>query len=282
MILLIVNNNITESETTFEIPENAKEMRLRQFIDFTKYYDKWIAITKESGIFSYESIIGLSTILSKFFEVEIEDLLGIEIDYNDIAAGVQKLTEKEVQDNEVAPKLMQIVVFIKRVIDNVMPRELTSADHSFEYKGEVYDIPFFSAYEYLQTKARPTLVLGEIVEIHEVKRKFSDFKDKQIAEAEKEGNTKFVYDPEGNYMLEESLRILSILAIKRGESRLPSYDTENFIAQRMWHFIDIDLQAWADVSFFLTCIGKELNLTKDSITSLILLNELLNHQNNLN
>lgn len=273
MVQIQIRNKEGEAKV-FDLPTSASEMKLRQFIDFIKYYDKWLAIVKANdNIFSKESVIGLSTLMAKFFDTDIKNVLGLEIDYEDMVNGINLLTEKNVDSVNVSSKLMTLVVYIKNIIDNLKPRELTAEDHEFFYKGESYSLPYFRVNEYLKKNIRPVLTAGEVIEIHEIKRKFSDFREQQIKEAEENEIANFVYDPEGNYLLEENLRILSVLAIKDGEERLPAYDTETFIAERMWHFIDIDLQTWVDVSFFLTCIGQALKETRDFITSSIQLTE---------
>lgn len=311
MVELLIKNKATKLK--LEVPEKASEMRLRQYIDFIRYYDKWLLKEKEFGLFSYESILGLSNLVAKFFEIDSKQLLGLKIDFEDFAAGAEILSKHKVNNAEVTDKLMSIVCFIKNVVDNLEPKALTAADHHFIYKGEKYCLPYFTSKKYLNTKTRPPLDLGQLIEMHEIQRVFSQRRAKEEQEYlkkrkmqltiddededEEENSTPktkseidkklladFIYDPEGNYMLEECLKALAVLAVKHGDKHaIPATDTLNYITDKMWHFIDIDLQTWADADFFLTCIGQELSLTPNSITSLILLKELaLNQKNNQN
>lgn len=311
MIELVITNKGEKGKEviTFLMPETAREMKLRQYIDFIKYYDKWIAIQKKHGIISFESILGLSNIIAKFFEVDINKIIGIEVEFEDIMNGVKILSDKNADRVDLNSKLMTIVCFIKNVIDNIKPSGLNGADHTFKYKDKVFEIPYFKANKYLKDKIRPSMPLGQIIEVHEVNRQFQEHqeaaqrqylknkrielgddddddddeevfvsKNKKKPEADLSG---FVYDQEGNFMLERCLRTIAILA-NEANDKFPVENTSNYIAERMWFFIDIDLQAWVDIDFFLNCIGRELKMTSSSIISLTLSKELLSHTNNLN
>jgi hypothetical protein len=293
----------------FEIPGDCSEMKLRQYIDFIKHYDKWVLITQKNGnIFAYESIMALADIVAKFLDVPIKKIFGIEIFHKDISEGIKALSSdskdtidaKNLQDG-----LMSIVRFIKKIIDSVEPEPITDENCMFEYSGpidkdnpdaerkvETFILPFYRSHEFLKDKTRPPLILGEVVEMMEKKRMFAAHKEDMendyikkkkvqldIDPDDEDDKTKvtsegYIHDPDGNYMLEEALNTLAVLALKEGEMHIPSMDTETFVKNRMWYFIDIDFQTWANVNFFLTNIGKELSLTKDTIISLILLREM--------
>ena len=171
-----------KAKVKLDLPEKASEMRLRQYIDFIRYYDKWLLKNKEFGLFSYESIIGLSTLLAKFFEVDVKSLIGLKIDFEDFTHGAEVLSKSKVHTKDVTDKLMSVVCFIKNVVDNLKPRELTSADCHFDYKGEKYCLPYFMSKKYLQKKVRPSLDLGQLVEMHEIQRVFSNRRAKEERE----------------------------------------------------------------------------------------------------
>lgn len=278
MQTLLLKNNAGLQE--INIPDNCEELKLRQYIKFIVAYNAWINSLKENNdIISYETVISLANIVAKTLEVDLKTILGLEIDFLDIIEGAKILSNAVEEDEddeedriqakyELNGKLMSIVVHLNEVIQSVKPKPLTYVYHSFEYKDEEFFMPYWESKEFLKAMTRPSIPLGEVIEIMEIKRLSGMM-------VEQNG------DPEGSYMYTEALRVIATLAKKQHE-KLPSSGTDKFIAERMKYFEDISFQQYADINFFLSSIGLTLKMTSNSITSLILLKELALQKNKMN
>lgn len=154
---------------------------------------------------------------------------------------------------------------------------------TFEYRGEVYRIPYIVASELAGGLSMlPEIDTSEAIEAFETMRGFQQqIKDagdpkkerglriKQLKEAmTKQGDAggemakemrrleaeiEIDGDPNGNLAFAQYLRLIAILARKEGE-RLPANDgdRERWIQQRMIHLQEIDTKTALDVDFFLT------------------------------
>ena len=179
--------------------------------------------------------------------------------------------------------------------------EARRADNfTFEYKGEVYRIPYIVASELAGgLPVLPEVETGEAVEAYETMRLFQQqvkdlgdpgkVRTKRIAQLKEaitkqgdasgalmremqvlEAEIEIEGDPNGNLVYAQYLRLIAILARKEGET-LPANDgdRERWIQARMVHLQEIDCKTALDVDFFLIGLLTLSNQTHPVISSLI-------------
>lgn len=246
----------TKTKEEIRLPENCDEIKLSQFIDYDVHRKHWVKAVETHGFFSLEAFQKMLVFLNKWFEDDETDLSSLEVDFN--------------KNNTLS--VFHIVKHIDKIVESLQPKNVSLDNVWFTYKDEIFYFSGTEAFNFLDaTYNRPLLTMGEVVEIMEYKRLI----DIEISKEETP------LDTQENHIYTEALRSVAILAKKKGEV-LPSVQTEKWIVDRIKFFKDISLQAYSDISFFLTIIGLPLKPTPNFITSSIHRNELLKQKSNLN
>lgn len=245
----------TKTKEEIRLPESCDEIKLSQFIDYNVYKTHWVKAVEEDGFFSLKAFEFMTKLLSKWFEEDETDLSSLEVDFSKTNA----------------LSVFSIIKHIDKVIESLKPKNVSLDNAWFNHNDEIFYLSGTESFTFLESQAnRPLLTFGEVIEIMEYKRLID-------LEIKKEDSL----EAEANHTFTEALRSVAILARKKGEV-LPSVRTENWIVDRIKYFKDISLQAYSDVSFFLTIIGLPLKMTHNSIISSIHRNELLRQKSNSN
>lgn len=268
---------------TITLPRSAADIPLSRYVSFLSEMRKF-------QLENANPMQIMSQAVSEITGIPLSDIL------------LSKVGEQWSQDKELDGGIRSLYGWCVNALSNYKGQARNSENYTFEYKGEVYKIPYLIAAEI--AGGMPTMNMpfsaGESIEAWETIRGFNQqIKDagdpkgerakrigqlreslakekdengekaREIARLEAEIDVEG--DPNGNLMFAQYLRMIAIIARKEDE-KLPTGDAdrERWIQARMIHLQEIDTKTGIDVDFFLTGLSSQSGRTHPVISSLIL------------
>ena len=222
-------------------PNTTKEIKLSQFVDFTKALAK-VTIGEDM----YENTVQLATCLAAFWGITLDDLAEVRANIEtteDFITGEREIKEWA--------SIAGLVAGISRIIEKYVPEPLTE----YEYKGRIWKVPHFKVSEFAKDYLRPEMAFGALMKLNEAKR----VAFKTVGQKDKNGND---LDPEGNAQYTEFLYIVSYLSTN---DEVDPFVTE--VKDRIEYFKDIDMKIALDLYFFLISIQIQSFATRNFTTS---------------
>lgn len=212
-----------------ELPETANEMLARQFVKLAKELEKAKLVEN-----IYINTVTMAGVLAEFWEVTIDDLVGMEVDVN------QDLSEAGLPDQtEQYLSIIGIINGLTKLVDDYKPKLWIDGQKSFTYKGTVWTVPIFTVSKFNKEYLRPTMEFAKIIRLAEGQRIASGY----IGKKDEYGHD---LDPNGNYAFTEFMYIMASLATNEEVD-----ETMNF-EEKIAYFNDIDMTIAVDMVFFLT------------------------------
>jgi hypothetical protein len=277
----MAKTTIKKHAITLDIPRSLAQVPLSRYIDF-------LIACREMEKPDVNQAAAILNAVSTFFGADNEALAQLE--YMD-------------SDNKTVA-LLQLFGFIVGLTS--APTDNQMRGNTFEYKGEVYEIPYFVRDAITGREMPQGVSTIQMIEASEVQRmidaSINSGMDRQfmeritdmvnvvgldnaakaalLAEAERQAKQQAqeANDPDGSKLYTGYVRTLAILCRKPGE-HLPISDTEReaWINRRATHFADINAKTALDVDFFLTSFlqfcGKTLLplgfLSRQSVGNLV-------------
>lgn len=237
---ILLQTETGEDLTYLNLPDNASEVPLNRYIDFTVTY-RQIFNDEANAILTMAKAVG--------------DLCGVDLDtLLEAAYGPTYKT-----DDEMYGSLSEIFGYLANLILSFEGELRNEQNYTFQYKGETWTLPFVRVVALVTGELLPWISAAQAVEALEVIRLTDQHLEKPDG------------DPEGSYRYSLYLRLLAILASKEGD-KMPadSGAMQAFIAERTAHFQDIDTKTALDIDFFLTSILTHLGKTHRIAGSLAL------------
>ena len=259
-----VNIKTTDGQqvTRLTFPEDVKEVKLSQYIDFITAYNKfinWLGDVPEEELLERSYMLHylkhVAHILAEF--TGSKDVLNFPVgnfeEHLLSMFGAKDLEEIDFEQS--TDTLLTIFANIRGLIVNYEPRLFKEEECTFEYAGETWTFP--SVYKDALTSEInfQSISTGEAIEIMEVIRAWDNNRAK---------------DEDGSIHYTSLLKLLAICCRKNGET-FPTSDSgiEAFINERVQLFSGVDMQTALDVENWITGWWSALKKKNDFITSLI-------------
>lgn len=239
-------NQKTGEDIEFDFPEFVHEVKLRQFIDYSKALEareRWLSEQDEASfnnpIFLAGFIQQTAKVISEFCGTPLLDTdlpIGDFVTYlNELLGNDKKAIEPLALTRD---SLLTLLVNCTMLFESYQPSLRSVDDCTFTYKNTEWQIPKHYRDTLTGDIKYDGLTTAQLTETLEVYRHYERLKKEDV---------------NGSYRLTSLLKVIALIAQKKNEADpFPETDraVNDRVMKRAYYFQDIDMQTALDIEYF--------------------------------